>query len=183
MSCRYPEVRPQGSRIKSAAIGSGRVLLLSAVRFLCGAGTSFLGGPGNIDLALPRILHTRHKDGRWLALEVHGTLELALPSQRHVSSSPGRHFVRQIRSLIDRLMEKVSPEPMTGCWLWTAAMDHEGHGTLRVSGETGKSHTRRADLVAYELFVGPVPEKPVLEHKCHVPCCVNPQHLELVKHN
>lgn len=91
--------------------------------------------------------------------------------------------MRQIRPLVNRLMEKVSPEPLTGCWLWTAAMDHKGHGTLRVNGKAGKSRMRRADLVSYELFVGPVPEKPVLEHKCHVACCVNPQHLELVKSN
>ena len=91
--------------------------------------------------------------------------------------------MRQIRPLVDRLMEKVSPEPVTGCGLWTAAMDHEGHGRLRVSGKAGKSGMRRADLVAYELFVGPVPENPTLEHKCHVPCCVNPQHLALLKKN
>lgn len=89
--------------------------------------------------------------------------------------------------LIDRFMQYVLPEPTTGCWLWTGYVSQHGYGMFRFNGEK-----RGAHKVAYELFIGPVPEGLDLDHTCHKPdscnggvtcphrSCVNPSHLEPV---
>lgn len=76
-------------------------------------------------------------------------------------------------------MKHVLPEPMSGCWLWSAADDSHGYGYAfsRAYWKQIKAHR-----LSYELFVGPVPEGKELDHKCRVRCCVNPQHLEPVTH-
>lgn len=57
------------------------------------------------------------------------------------------------------------------CWEWTGYKNASGHGRL------GKKMAHR---VAYELFVGPIPEGLVIDHLCCNPACVNPDHLEAV---
>lgn len=79
-------------------------------------------------------------------------------------------------SLEERLWRKISPEPNTGCWLWTGADNGAGYGTLTF----GHSKRAYAHRVSYEHFVGPIPDGLQLDHKCRVPCCVNPDHLEPV---
>lgn len=90
------------------------------------------------------------------------------------------------RTLEERFMEKVSIDAETGCWVWQAAL-HDGYGWFNVDGSP-----RLAHRVAYELFVGPIPEGMTLDHACHTQdencpggeCehrrCVNPAHLEPV---
>lgn len=62
----------------------------------------------------------------------------------------------------------------TPCWLWRHA-GGVGYGTARVGGRTVNAHR-----LAYEAFVGPVPEGLELDHLCRVRRCVNPNHLEPV---
>lgn len=70
----------------------------------------------------------------------------------------------------------ISPEPTSGCWLWTAA-DTNGYGKMRHP-ELGTTYwTHR---YAYEFLVGPIPEDLQIDHICNVRCCVNPDHMELV---
>jgi hypothetical protein len=78
--------------------------------------------------------------------------------------------------LDDRFWQKVSPEPNSGCWLWTGADNGEGYGTISVPGKRG----HKAHRFAYELFVGPIPDGLQIDHLCRVRCCVNPAHLEAV---
>lgn len=33
-------------------------------------------------------------------------------------------------TFLNRYFDKVSPEPMSGCWLWTASLDRRGYGQL-----------------------------------------------------
>lgn len=78
----------------------------------------------------------------------------------------------------ERFWSFVSPEPNSGCWLWTGG-DYVGEGYGCFS-EGGKA--KRAHKWAYERYVGPVPAGLVLDHKCRVRCCANPAHLEPVTH-
>ena len=78
-------------------------------------------------------------------------------------------------SLVDRLLSRVSPEPNTGCWLWFGAMREDGYGKMLL-----RSRQTRPHIIAYEVFVGPVPQGLVLDHLCRERSCCNPRHLEAV---
>ena len=77
--------------------------------------------------------------------------------------------------LLERFMAKVSPEPMSGCWLWTAEVSPKGYGRISVGGRAGA--TLRAHRVIWELTYGPVPPGLFVIHSCDTPSCVNPDHL------
>ena len=65
------------------------------------------------------------------------------------------------------------------CWLWTGSLDDRGYGRfyLRSGAAPAKAHR-----FAYELLVGPIPEGMSIDHRCHNPTCVNPEHLRPVTH-
>ena len=87
------------------------------------------------------------------------------------------------RPVVDRFMEKIMPEPNSGCWLWLGALNNLGYGVMGVgSAYDGTRRTALAHAVAWELFEGGVPDHLDLDHKCRVPSCVNPGHLEIVTH-
>ena len=77
--------------------------------------------------------------------------------------------------LIQRLLAKVTLEPNSGCWLWTGALDNGGYGKISVRNTLIGAHR-----VAYEMFIGAIPDGLELDHLCRVRCCVNPRHLEPV---
>lgn len=80
-----------------------------------------------------------------------------------------------------KLQEKVlagsMPEPNSGCWLWYKAQTTAGYGVLTISYAQVYAHR-----LSYIAFKGPVPRFCDIDHKCRVPCCVNPDHLEAVTH-
>lgn len=73
----------------------------------------------------------------------------------------------------ERFMSFVSPEPMSGCWLWVGGVTTK-YGIFRL----GKQ--RKAHRVSYEHFVGPIAAGLDIDHRCRVKTCVNPVHLEAV---
>ena len=75
----------------------------------------------------------------------------------------------------ERLMSKV--EYVGEHWMWTGAKAGKGYGRLSMPTPRGWL-TRAAHRIAYELFVGPIPDGLTLDHLCRVPLCVNPAHLE-----
>ncbi len=86
--------------------------------------------------------------------------------------------LRKIKPIIERLLEFVSPDPFSGCWLWTGAVYASGYAVIgRGRAGTGM---RVAHKAAYEHFVGPVPAGMDLDHLCRLRSCVNPAHLEPV---
>lgn len=67
-----------------------------------------------------------------------------------------------------------TPIPEIGCFIWNMSRDTSGYGILR----TGKG-LRGAHKVAYELYVGPVPEGIHVLHSCLNRDCINYKHLRL----
>lgn len=72
-------------------------------------------------------------------------------------------------------LQRMHPEPNSGCWLWSGMLDRHGYG--RFHSEKGGVFAHRW---AYQHFKGEIPKGLVLDHLCRVPCCVNPDHLEPV---
>lgn len=76
-------------------------------------------------------------------------------------------------SLRERFLSFVTPEPFSGCWLWTGAVDRRGYGVIHVTGGIDRAHR-----VGYALFVRE-PGAAWCLHKCDTPLCVNPAHIFL----
>jgi hypothetical protein len=87
---------------------------------------------------------------------------------------------RKKRPLSERFLEKISFDPHRECWNWNGALMKTGYGMIGLGWPEHGSKPRMAHRVAYELFVGPIPEGLQLDHLCHNPRCVNPAHLEAV---
>lgn len=87
---------------------------------------------------------------------------------------------RYRRPQIDRLLEKIERDPVTGCWNWTGARDVTGYGRFGYYEGNGPCRTLGAHRVAYLLLVGQIPDGLQLDHLCRNPKCVNPAHLEPV---
>lgn len=85
--------------------------------------------------------------------------------------------VNMSRSDLARFEAKFEPEPMSGCWLWLAAVDYNGYGRFYINGSVHRAHR-----VAFAHFIGPIPEGLEIDHRCRQRCCVNPDHLEAVTH-
>lgn len=76
------------------------------------------------------------------------------------------------RPAIERFWDRVSPEPNSGCWLWTGSADRKGYGNFSEKGKATRAHRW-----SYQHFVGPIPTDFFVCHRCDVPSCVNPDHL------
>lgn len=76
---------------------------------------------------------------------------------------------------LERFERHVSPEPNSGCWLWTGWHDRKDYGGVTIDKVSQQAHR-----ASYEHYVGPIPEGLVVDHLCRNTACVNPQHLEAV---
>ena len=74
--------------------------------------------------------------------------------------TPRQHLLRQIT------------KQDNGCWIWTGARCRNGYGSIWASGKTRYTHR-----LAYEIYVGPVPQGLWVLHTCGERACCNPKHL------
>ncbi len=75
----------------------------------------------------------------------------------------------------ERLERYIRRDAVSGCWLWIGALGADGYGRTSIGGRHLLAHR-----VAYETFVGPVPDGLQVDHLCRNKGCVNPAHLEAV---
>jgi len=87
-------------------------------------------------------------------------------------------FDKRRKAAKDRFFDRISPEPNSGCWLWTGATNLNGYGCFSPSQKRNSSVY--AHRFSYEMHVGPIAEGMVIDHLCRVRCCVNPAHMEIV---
>ena len=80
----------------------------------------------------------------------------------------------------ERFMRFVAVDEDSGCWLWQGHIQKYGYGHFGWKHADGRWGPRRAHRVAYELFVGPIPDGLTIDHLCGVRHCVNPAHLRAV---
>ncbi len=74
----------------------------------------------------------------------------------------------------ERFMNKFIELP-NGCWQWQGDKSKKGYGRFWVGNKFAQAHR-----YAYELIKGPIPEGLEIDHLCHNPGCVNPDHMQLV---
>jgi len=79
-----------------------------------------------------------------------------------------------MKTMQERIWEKVIPVPESGCWLWTGATFNHGRPQLRMG-----NRVVLAARQAYLAFRGQEPGDLCVCHKCDTPECVNPDHLFL----
>ena|SRR3990167_6146490 len=82
--------------------------------------------------------------------------------------------MRPITDPFTRFIEKILATP-DGCWQWAASKSRGGYGQFKTQGKV-----KRAHRVAYEFFMGAIPEGLQIDHLCRNRGCVNPLHLEPV---
>lgn len=63
------------------------------------------------------------------------------------------------------------------CLLWRGRLTYAGYGHISVRNDNCNVHR-----IAYELWVGPIPDGLEIDHLCFVRHCLEPTHLEAVTH-
>ena len=61
------------------------------------------------------------------------------------------------------------------CWVWTGSVNNRGYGQMQVMGKRKLTHR-----LAYEEFVGAIPDGATIDHLCRYRRCFNPDHLDAV---
>jgi hypothetical protein len=94
----------------------------------------------------------------------------AFPSETTTETRRVRDFCPE--NLPDRIRERITVSPFSGCWIGSAPVDRDGYARF------GQTSLHRA---VWTELVGPVPARRVLDHRedwgCISRACCNPAHL------
>lgn len=77
-----------------------------------------------------------------------------------------------------RFWSKVGETPIDGCWEWVGAKTPKGYGQFWYDNRLGYAHRW-----SYEQSTGPIPSNYEVDHLCHNPPCVRPDHLNAATHS
>ena len=74
---------------------------------------------------------------------------------------------------LSRFLTKVNKT--STCWEWVGTCSAKGYGRFSQGGQTREAHR-----VSYVMHKGQIPNGMQIDHICHNPPCVNPEHLRIV---
>ncbi|MFA5382212.1 MAG: HNH endonuclease signature motif containing protein [Candidatus Micrarchaeia archaeon] len=75
-----------------------------------------------------------------------------------------------MKTLLERFEAKL--EKTDGCWNWTGGKNKNGYAQMSVYG-----HPQYVHRLAYEIYIGEIPQGKHILHHCDNPICCNPNHL------
>jgi hypothetical protein len=79
-----------------------------------------------------------------------------------------------VRDVKERFLSHCTVGSDDECWIWHGAQIGDGYGQFTWNHD--ERRTWQAHLVAYLLFIGPLPEGTEIDHTCRVRLCVNTRH-------
>jgi hypothetical protein len=77
------------------------------------------------------------------------------------------------KTLKTRLLRRIVKQA-DGCWIWTGARSTNGQGAIQIAHKLYATHR-----LAYQLWLGPIPQDHRVRHRCGNLACCNPAHLYL----
>lgn len=80
-----------------------------------------------------------------------------------------------VDDVIKKIEDQCMPIPESGCLIWLGAPTSDGYGQI-----TWQQQFHRVHRLYYRLKKGEIDSGLVLDHKCRVKLCCNPDHLEPV---